>query len=160
DVGRDEPDHRAGADETRPLQQVTEKLRVAGRDRASTVKARAVEGDVVRVLGEEGGHPRFVVFGPYALEVGEERLDRVRCGGVVSFRCAVQHLRHADNWCRAAEMSSKTSSRRARRKQLEQALLAAAPRMATDALFLHQAVADRLDLHVSDLRCLQVLSEV
>lgn len=33
----------------------------------------------------------------------------------------------------------------------------AAPRSATDGILLHQAIADRLGLHVTDLRCLQAL---
>lgn len=35
----------------------------------------------------------------------------------------------------------------------------AGPRMGTDAVLLHQAVADRLGIHVTDLRCLQRLTE-
>lgn len=39
------------------------------------------------------------------------------------------------------------------------ALTRAGARMATDAILLHQAVADRLGIHVTDLRCLQRLTE-
>lgn len=47
----------------------------------------------------------------------------------------------------------------AEREQLMARLQQAGPRMATDAVLLHQTVADRLGLHVTDLRCLQRLGE-
>ncbi|HLS77916.1 MAG TPA: MarR family transcriptional regulator [Nocardia sp.] len=40
---------------------------------------------------------------------------------------------------------------------LSAALTVAAQRSATDAVMMHQAVADRLGLHVTDLRCLNLL---
>jgi DNA-binding MarR family transcriptional regulator len=39
-------------------------------------------------------------------------------------------------------------------------LARSAQRAATDGILFHQAVADRLGLHVSDLRCLNILVEV
>ncbi|MFI6870764.1 MarR family winged helix-turn-helix transcriptional regulator [Nocardia sp. NPDC050406] len=42
-------------------------------------------------------------------------------------------------------------------EELGAALTLAAQRNATDAVMMHQAVADRLGLHVSDLRCLNLL---
>lgn len=56
-------------------------------------------------------------------------------------------------------MASKPTTNRAHRKKLLASLLVAAPRSATDGILLHQAVADRLALHVTDLRCLQALAE-
>lgn len=47
----------------------------------------------------------------------------------------------------------------AARAELLGKLQQAGPRMATDAVLLHQTVADRLGLHVTDLRCLQRLTE-
>ncbi|WP_067721025.1 MarR family winged helix-turn-helix transcriptional regulator [Nocardia yamanashiensis] len=41
--------------------------------------------------------------------------------------------------------------------QLGRALTLAAQRSATDSVMVHQAVADRLGLHVTDLRCLNLL---
>jgi DNA-binding MarR family transcriptional regulator len=46
------------------------------------------------------------------------------------------------------------------RERLLGDLAQAAQRAATDGILFHQAVADRLGLHVSDLRCLNVLLEV
>ncbi|MBF6334536.1 MarR family transcriptional regulator [Nocardia abscessus] len=43
------------------------------------------------------------------------------------------------------------------RAELDVALTMAAQRSATDAVMMHQAVADRLGLHVTDLRCLNLL---
>ncbi|MGW4326596.1 MarR family winged helix-turn-helix transcriptional regulator [Nocardia sp. NPDC004573] len=43
------------------------------------------------------------------------------------------------------------------RAELDVALTIAAQRSATDAVMMHQAVADRLGLHVTDLRCLNLL---
>jgi DNA-binding MarR family transcriptional regulator len=45
------------------------------------------------------------------------------------------------------------------REALLRKLQQAGPRMGTDAVLLHQAVADRLGIHVTDLRCLQRLTE-
>lgn len=42
-------------------------------------------------------------------------------------------------------------------EELGAALTLAAQRNATDAVMMHQAVADRLGMHVSDLRCLNLL---
>ncbi|MFJ1458762.1 MarR family winged helix-turn-helix transcriptional regulator [Nocardia sp. N2S4-5] len=42
-------------------------------------------------------------------------------------------------------------------KDLGERLTVAAQRNATDAVMMHQAVADRLGLHVTDLRCLNLL---
>ncbi|GAA5097433.1 MarR family winged helix-turn-helix transcriptional regulator [Nocardia iowensis] len=44
-----------------------------------------------------------------------------------------------------------------KRVELGAALTLAAQRSATDAVMMHQAVADRLGLHVTDLRCLNML---
>lgn len=44
-----------------------------------------------------------------------------------------------------------------KRAELDAALTLAAQRSATDAVMMHQAVADRLGLHVTDLRCLNLL---
>lgn len=44
-----------------------------------------------------------------------------------------------------------------KRAELDAALTIAAQRSATDAVMMHQAVADRLGLHVTDLRCLNLL---
>ncbi|WP_330233411.1 MarR family transcriptional regulator [Nocardia sp. NBC_00508] len=44
-----------------------------------------------------------------------------------------------------------------KRAELDVALTMAAQRSATDAVMMHQAVADRLGLHVTDLRCLNLL---
>lgn len=55
-------------------------------------------------------------------------------------------------------MASTKSRRGSRRAELIDALMAAAPRMVTDAILLHQAIADRLGLHITDLRCLQILT--
>ncbi|MFD5179997.1 MarR family winged helix-turn-helix transcriptional regulator [Nocardia sp. NPDC058379] len=44
-----------------------------------------------------------------------------------------------------------------RRAELAAALTVAAQRSATDGVMLHQAVADKLGLHVTDLRCLNML---
>ncbi|MGK8511503.1 MarR family winged helix-turn-helix transcriptional regulator [Nocardia asiatica] len=43
------------------------------------------------------------------------------------------------------------------RAELGVALTLAAQRSATDAVMMHQAVADRLGMHVTDLRCLNLL---
>ena len=43
------------------------------------------------------------------------------------------------------------------RAELAEQLTLAAQRNATDAVMMHQAVADKLGLHVTDLRCLNVL---
>jgi DNA-binding MarR family transcriptional regulator len=57
-------------------------------------------------------------------------------------------------------MSSKRSSPRSPdRAGTLRDLTRAAQRAATDGILFHQAVADRLGLHVSDLRCLNVLME-
>ena len=57
-------------------------------------------------------------------------------------------------------MSSKRSPRRrAGRAGLLSDLARAAQRAAADGILFHQAVADRLGLHVSDLRCLNILLE-
>lgn len=45
------------------------------------------------------------------------------------------------------------------REALLRRLAAAGPQVATDSVLLHQTVADHLDLHVTDLRCLQRLAE-
>lgn len=45
------------------------------------------------------------------------------------------------------------------REELLARLRRAGPRMGTDAVLLHQTVADRLGIHVTDLRCLQRLGE-
>lgn len=42
-------------------------------------------------------------------------------------------------------------------EDLAAALTFAAQRSATDAVMMHQAIADRLGLHVTDLRCLNML---
>ncbi|GAB4582500.1 MarR family winged helix-turn-helix transcriptional regulator [Nocardia sp. IFM 10818] len=44
-----------------------------------------------------------------------------------------------------------------KQEELGAALTLAAQRTATDAVMLHQAMADRLGLHVTDLRCLNML---
>lgn len=46
---------------------------------------------------------------------------------------------------------------KSRRRQLAEALTVAAQRTATDAVMMHQAVADQVGLHVTDLRCLNLL---
>ncbi|WP_069165623.1 MarR family winged helix-turn-helix transcriptional regulator [Nocardia altamirensis] len=51
-------------------------------------------------------------------------------------------------------MPKKTEVRRA---ELGAALTLAAQRSATDAVMMHQAIADRVGLHVTDLRCLNML---
>src|SRR5712691_7838250 len=57
-----------------------------------------------------------------------------------------------------ASMSSKRSPRRATARATVLGDLArSAQRAATDGILFHQAVADRLGLHVSDLRCLNIL---
>ena len=57
-------------------------------------------------------------------------------------------------------MSSKRSSPRpSDRAGMLRDLARSAQRAATDGILFHQAVADRLGLHVSDLRCLNVLME-
>src|SRR5947207_3480534 len=57
-------------------------------------------------------------------------------------------------------MSSKRSSPRpSDRAGMLRDLTRSAQRAATDGILFHQAVADRLGLHVSDLRCLNVLME-
>ena len=57
-------------------------------------------------------------------------------------------------------MSSKRSPRRApERARMLSDLARSAQRAATDGILFHQAVADRLGLHVSDLRCLNILLE-
>src|SRR5437660_12760577 len=57
-------------------------------------------------------------------------------------------------------MSSKRSARLASaRARLLGDLARSAQRAATDGILFHQAVADRLGLHVSDLRCLNILLE-
>jgi DNA-binding MarR family transcriptional regulator len=47
-----------------------------------------------------------------------------------------------------------------RRDHLLASLTQAAQRAATDGILFHQAVADRLGLHVTDLRCLNILLEL
>jgi DNA-binding MarR family transcriptional regulator len=47
----------------------------------------------------------------------------------------------------------------AEREELLARLQQVGPRMGTDAVLLHQTVADRLGIHVTDLRCLQRLTE-
>jgi MarR family transcriptional regulator, organic hydroperoxide resistance regulator len=47
-----------------------------------------------------------------------------------------------------------------RRDHLLGRLTQAAQRAATDGILFHQAVADRLGLHVTDLRCLNILLEL
>jgi DNA-binding MarR family transcriptional regulator len=47
-----------------------------------------------------------------------------------------------------------------RRDQLLAGLAQAAQRAATDGILFHQAVADRLGLHITDLRCLNILLEL
>jgi DNA-binding MarR family transcriptional regulator len=55
-------------------------------------------------------------------------------------------------------MSSKRSPRQSgERARLLGELARSAQRAATDGILFHQAVADRLGLHVSDLRCLTIL---
>src|SRR5947199_8239075 len=55
-------------------------------------------------------------------------------------------------------MSSKRSARLpSARARLLGDLARSAQRAATDGILFHQAVADRLGLHVSDLRCLNIL---
>ncbi|MFC9994770.1 MarR family winged helix-turn-helix transcriptional regulator [Nocardia sp. NPDC127526] len=44
-----------------------------------------------------------------------------------------------------------------KQEELGAALTLAAQRTATDAVMMHQAMADRLGLHVTDLRCLNML---
>jgi len=57
-------------------------------------------------------------------------------------------------------MSSKRSARRpSARASLLGDLVRSAQRAATDGILFHQAVADRLGLHVTDLRCLNILLE-
>src|SRR5256885_10032592 len=57
-------------------------------------------------------------------------------------------------------MSSKRSARRpSARASVLADLARSAQRAATDGILFHQAVADRLGLHVSDLRCLNILLE-
>src|SRR5204863_5276286 len=56
-------------------------------------------------------------------------------------------------------MSSSRSPRPAERDSLLGDLARSAQRAATDGILFHQAVADRLGLHVSDLRCLNILLE-
>jgi DNA-binding MarR family transcriptional regulator len=57
-------------------------------------------------------------------------------------------------------MSNKRSTRRpSERARLLGDLARSAQRAATDGILFHQAVADRLGLHVSDLRCLNILLE-
>src|SRR2546429_7476348 len=57
-------------------------------------------------------------------------------------------------------MSSKRSARRpSARASILGDLARSAQRAATDGILFHQAVADRLGLHVSDLRCLNILLE-
>src|SRR5437762_12824741 len=55
--------------------------------------------------------------------------------------------------------STRSSRRRAERASLLGELARSAQRAAADGILFHQAVADRLGLHVSDLRCLNVLME-
>src|SRR5262249_57059171 len=57
-------------------------------------------------------------------------------------------------------MSSTESGQRApERARMLSDLARSAQRAATDGILFHQAVADRLGLHVSDLRCLNILLE-
>jgi DNA-binding MarR family transcriptional regulator len=57
-------------------------------------------------------------------------------------------------------MSSTRSPRRApERARMLSDLARSAQRAATDGIVFHQAVADRLGLHISDLRCLNILLE-
>src|SRR5436190_6677236 len=57
-------------------------------------------------------------------------------------------------------MSSKRSPRRgSERARMLDDLARSAQRAATDGILFHQAVADRLGLHISDLRCLNILLE-
>jgi DNA-binding MarR family transcriptional regulator len=46
-----------------------------------------------------------------------------------------------------------------RRQKLTEALSAAAQRSATDAVMLHQAIADRIGLPTTDLRCLNIIRQ-
>src|SRR5437762_9162768 len=55
--------------------------------------------------------------------------------------------------------STRSSRRRAERASLLGDLARSAQRAAADGILFHQAVADRLGLHVSDLRCLNILLE-
>lgn len=52
-----------------------------------------------------------------------------------------------------------SESAKARRRKLAEALSAAAQRSATDAVMMHQAIADRVGLPVTDLRCLNILRQ-
>src|SRR5947207_7877515 len=56
-------------------------------------------------------------------------------------------------------MSSSRSPRPAERDSMLRDLARSAQRAAADGILFHQAVADRLGLHVSDLRCLNILLE-
>lgn len=56
-------------------------------------------------------------------------------------------------------MSSRRSPRPSERARMLSDLARSAQRAATDGILFHQAVADRLGLHVSDLRCLSILLE-
>src|SRR2546430_1487431 len=61
---------------------------------------------------------------------------------------------------KGASMSSTRSPRRApERARMLSDLARSAQRAATDGILFHQAVADRLGLHISDLRCLNILLE-
>lgn len=55
--------------------------------------------------------------------------------------------------------STRSPRRRAGRASLLSDLARSAQRAAADGILFHQAVADRLGLHVSDLRCLNILLE-
>jgi DNA-binding MarR family transcriptional regulator len=54
-------------------------------------------------------------------------------------------------------MTSATPPEDADRAQLIARLAAVAPRLATDGVFLHQAIADRLGISATDLRCLEAI---
>lgn len=54
--------------------------------------------------------------------------------------------------CQAVSKSAKT-----RRRALTEALSSAAQRSSTDAVMMHQVIADRVGLAVTDLRCLNIL---
>src|SRR5690242_14179462 len=56
-------------------------------------------------------------------------------------------------------MSSRRSPQPVVRARMLGELARAAQQAATDGIMFHQAVADRLGLHVSDLRCLNILLE-
>lgn len=67
--------------------------------------------------------------------------------------------RRADEPDGAGRLVAVTSSQRDEREALLRRLAAAGPQVATNSILLHQTVADRFGLHVTDLRCLQRLAE-